>query len=328
MSAPDLVIFGCLTLDNVVTAKGECLPQTFGGNCLYAALAARLWCERVGVVSRAGENYPEAAFDLLHRREIDVAGIRRMAGPHGRNMAFAYRPDGSRTRVIPPELIARLPAAERDRFVDTTLLPDARERWLAFAPDPADVPGLWWESLSGAHCAFMPVLRHRQIAATLRARRGGAAWLQIDSPWHDAGDPDTDHTIALFPLLDSVLPSEVDLEKYRPGAAFEDTVRDLLQRGARRIVLKRGGAGCSVFEAGRGLVAEIPALPVAAVDPTGAGDAFCGGFLAGLRLTGDVIAASRHGTVAASFAVEAPGVARLVDATPAEVARRLAAIAG
>jgi len=38
MSAPELVVFGCLTLDNVITAAGDVLAQSYCGNCLYAGL--------------------------------------------------------------------------------------------------------------------------------------------------------------------------------------------------------------------------------------------------------------------------------------------------
>src|SRR5262245_35161548 len=115
MNAPELVVFGCLTLDNVVTAEGVCLPQSFGGNCLYAVLGARLWCDRVGIVSRYGADYPGAVFELLRETGIDAAGLARLDRPHGRNMAFAYRADGSRTRAIPPEVLARIPPRERPR---------------------------------------------------------------------------------------------------------------------------------------------------------------------------------------------------------------------
>ncbi len=46
------------------------------------------------------------------------------------------------------------------------------------------------------------------------------------------------------------------------------------------------------------------------VDVTGAGDAFCGGFLAGMFLTRDIISACAFGTVSASFIVESLGVTR------------------
>ena len=146
MTGPEVAIFGCLTPDNVVTATGECLPQTFGGNALYGALGARVWSDRVGMVSRFGDGYPMACFDLLRALNIDIGGVRHLGKPHGRNVAFAYKADGSRTRAFPPEIIERIPRAERSRFIDTSLLPDAMERWHEFAPDESDVPAGWWRS--------------------------------------------------------------------------------------------------------------------------------------------------------------------------------------
>ena len=109
MIGPDLVVLGCLTLDSVMTSAGDCLPQTFGGNVIYSALGARIWNDRVGAVSRYGTGYPEAAFDLLRSRGINTDGIRHVGSPHGRQIAFCYTEDGSRTRMFPPEVIARIP---------------------------------------------------------------------------------------------------------------------------------------------------------------------------------------------------------------------------
>ena len=326
MTGPQLVIMGNLTTDNVVTAEGECLPQTFGGNCLYSALGARVWSERVGVVSRYGLGYSEEPFERLRSLGVDTSGIRALDAPHGRNVAFAYRADGSRTRAFPPEVIARIPAAERARFIDTSLLSDADERWRQFAPDGEDVPPDWWSTVVAVHCAMMPVSKHLQIAATVRAKRDVAVWLQIDSPWHDHRAPEVGHATNLFRQIDAVLPSEADVEAYRPGEPVEETVRAMLDDGAKMVVLKMGPAGCSIFERGRGLIAEIPVVPVIARDPTGAGDAFCGGFLAGMQISGEVATAARYGAVSASFAVEAPGLAGLIKCSRPEANDRLESI--
>ena len=91
----------------------------------------------------------------------------------------------------------------------------------------------------------------------------------------------------------------------------------------RRIVVKRGAAGCLLFDAEGHCVLQVPACQVEAVDPTGAGDAFCGGVLAGLCRFGDLKRALACGTVSASFAVEGDGISRLVLADPDAAERRL-----
>jgi ribokinase len=71
---------------------------------------------------------------------------------------------------------------------------------------------------------------------------------------------------------------------------------------------------------------EIPALPIRTVDSIGAGDAYCGGFLAGLVETVDPLEAGFRGTVSASLAIEDYGAQAGMNPDPVEVARRLAAV--
>jgi sugar/nucleoside kinase (ribokinase family) len=312
---PQLVVFGCLTTDNVVTAAGDILPQNYGGNCLYAALGARVWNDRVGVVSRYGAGYSEAPIDLLRSLGVDTSGIRHLGVPHGRNVAFAYRADGSRTRAIPPGIIEHFPSAERARFLDTSLLPDAAERWQQFAPDADDVPPDWWPGIIGVHNAYMPVSKHAEIAAAIR-QRARAIWMQIDSPWDDP----------LLREIDALLPSEADVEAAEPGAPLAHTVSALLAAGAKTVVLKLGPSGCQVFKRGAGLIAEIPVVDVVPRDPTGAGDAFCGGFLAGMHIANDAVIAARYASVSASFAVEAPGLTGLANISRKDADDRLRSI--
>ncbi|MGH2618038.1 MAG: carbohydrate kinase family protein, partial [Thermomicrobiales bacterium] len=74
------------------------------------------------------------------------------------------------------------------------------------------------------------------------------------------------------------------------------------------------------------LLWEIPAVPVQAIDTIGAGDAYCGGFLAGLVETGDPIEAGLRGTVSASFAIQDYGAQAGMNPDPAEVRQRLHAL--
>jgi sugar/nucleoside kinase (ribokinase family) len=99
------------------------------------------------------------------------------------------------------------------------------------------------------------------------------------------------------------------------------------------VVVKRGAEGAELWT--RTAIYELPAYPVEAVDPTGAGDALAGGFLGRLsqRLpedsahawlrdqdcpalrSSDLVEALRWGMVCASFAVEQAGLRGLIDMT-------------
>lgn len=319
-----LVCAGSLTLDNIVTAEGRQLPQSFGGNVLYSALGARIWHDAVGLVSRAGSDFPAACLDLLAGRGLRTEGIRRLRSRHGMNVAFCYRRDGSRVREFPPEVIAAIAPQERQRFIDYGIAgADTRFAiWTEFAPDGTDIPDDWMPAIAALHCAAMPVQRHHAIAA--RVRRETNAWLQVDSPWYDERALGRDEATSLFALLDAILPSEDDVARASPGRAIADTLAHMQRQGARLIVLKRGARGSRILSTASKPV-DIPALPgAAAVDPTGAGDAFCGGFLAGIHLTGDPVQAALYGTVSASFAIAAPGIGGLLAASRDQAQERLA----
>jgi 2-dehydro-3-deoxygluconokinase len=59
-----------------------------------------------------------------------------------------------------------------------------------------------------------------------------------------------------------------------------DLARTIAAAGPAQVVIKRGAAGCTAVI--DGAVLEQPAVPVLAVDPVGAGDAFVAGYLAEL----------------------------------------------
>jgi sugar/nucleoside kinase (ribokinase family) len=106
--------------------------------------------------------------------------------------------------------------------------------------------------------------------------------------------------------------------------------REILRRGPRRLIIKRGEHGALLFDE-HGVFAA-PGFPLEdVVDPTGAGDSFAGGFVGYLaqRSEIDALALRRamiHATATASFCVEAVGTARIASVSRADVAARVAAI--
>lgn len=86
------------------------------------------------------------------------------------------------------------------------------------------------------------------------------------------------------------------------------------------VALTRGWRGLSLLT--RDGVHEVPSLPRAEVDPTGAGDVFAAAFLIRYRETDDPLEAASFAACAASCAVEGVGISTLGDRE--EVLRRMA----
>ncbi len=106
-------------------------------------------------------------------------------------------------------------------------------------------------------------------------------------------------------MAEYVLPSDADAELLWPEAEFADWAVALVRAGAKAVVLKRGDQGCVGMDAKQTLA--LPAHKVAVVDPTGAGDCFCGTFVALTQAGSDLRYALTRANAAGALAVGALG---------------------
>src|SRR5690606_38280027 len=118
-----------------------------------------------------------------------------------------------------------------------------------------------------------------------------------------------DDVSALITGLTAFLPSEEELRSLFHGRSSDlwEMAEALAAFGCEIIVIKRGERGQLLYDAQSRTRWEIPSYPSRMVNPTGAGDAFCGGFLAGYRRTYDPLQAVLHGNISASLTVEGNG---------------------
>jgi hypothetical protein len=74
---PELLILGQITIDHVVPAEPGHWYERLGGNALYAAAGARLWCDssRIGLVARRGPNMPASLGAMLAASGLTDSGI-------------------------------------------------------------------------------------------------------------------------------------------------------------------------------------------------------------------------------------------------------------
>jgi sugar/nucleoside kinase (ribokinase family) len=120
-------------------------------------------------------------------------------------------------------------------------------------------------------------------------------------------DPEGLWSVDLAGLLANVdvfLPNQSELAALTGSGSVEEGLRSL-ENGRTLTVVKLGESGCAVL-APEGLLA-VPAIPVAPVDTTGAGDSFNAGFLHG-RLHGLPLRdCLRCGVICGSLATQAAG---------------------
>jgi ribokinase len=116
---------------------------------------------------------------------------------------------------------------------------------------------------------------------------------------------------SIFQNIDVVIPNESEL-RILLGLPPDDPTpsRDLAQRlrrlGVGTVVVTLGRAGALVLSDRHDIA--IPALPVAVVDTTGAGDAFCAGFAVALGEGRDIVDAARFAVICGSYACSKLGV--------------------
>ena len=109
----------------------------------------------------------------------------------------------------------------------------------------------------------------------------------------------------LVGLVDWLIPNESEFARLFGGDPTPDAVLTAAASYGGRVVVTVGERGAVVVEDGRRT--DVPAPAATAVDTTGAGDAFVGGFAVGLARGWDGVRAAQFGCVCGALSVTAAG---------------------
>jgi sugar/nucleoside kinase (ribokinase family) len=283
---------GNLLVEDVVTPDGSRVLDRLGGDALYAAIGARAFADDVQMVVRLGRGFPESLVHAL----VD-AGLGAGLIPSCRDAIRLWVELGI-------EGGGRF-TFQSGSYVDAT-------------PTPEEIPAGLAEGLEAVHVAPVPFEQMEALVAWARPR---ARLVTVD-PHYEHMDADWSRVL---PLVDAFLPSRAEATALPGGwPGPEAAARAIAALGAVTIVIKLGSDG-SIGLRGDELV-RLPAADAAPVDPTGCGDAFCGGFLVGLAETDDLRMAMAYGTVAAGAVARDHGAAHALAVDRDEIRRRLTAL--
>lgn len=286
------LVVGSLALDTVETPYGRA-EEVLGGSASFFAAAASLY-QPVQVVAVVGDDFPLAQLDFLRERGVDFSGLQVAPGESFR-WGGAYNADFSARETL---------------FTTLGVFAD-------FSPViPASFRKARIVSLANIH----PILQ-------------GEVLDQVESPELVVCDTmnywierERSALMSLLQRIDLLMVNDTEIRQLSGIADLVRAARWVRERGPRRVVVKVGAKGALLFDGDAAF--RCPAYPLPrVVDPTGAGDAFAGGFaghLAGVgSCSGDALReALVQGSVMGSFAVESFSLDRLRNPEAREVAER------
>jgi sugar/nucleoside kinase (ribokinase family) len=288
-----LLVVGSIALDSIFTPFGE-TADALGGSAIYFSVAGSI-LNPVQVVGVVGQDYPYHELERLAARGIDWSGVERAQGE-----SFRWKGKYSYDLQSRETLETRLGV---------------------FANFQPRLP----QNFRSARFLFLGNIDpDLQLGVLKQVERPELVVCDTMNYWIQSKKS------ALLQLLESVdvlMVNDSEARELSGDWNIHRAGRWILSRGPKRVVIKQGEHGALLIEPKRTFY--VPAFPLESVfDPTGAGDAFAGGFMAYLARTrstseDNMRRAMVYGAALGSYAVEQFGIKGFEDVTLAGVEERV-----
>jgi sugar/nucleoside kinase (ribokinase family) len=278
----DIASIGHFCIDSIFLPNRQAPFTVLGGSAAYVSFAARRLGSRVAVVSKVGGDFPEAYSWWLEQESIDLSRVIKVESAKSTRFELKYNSDLS-DRVLVSK--SRAPSITIDELSSSL-----KASVVHIAPIAGEVTYDVVEKLKG--CAEVLSFDPQGLVRSF----------------------DENGTVSLCPLADKRMLEIVKMYKStlpEIGAVtgiseLNSAIKAVHDCGVEVVIVTLGARG-SVLSAD-GATYNIPACsPDRIVDPTGAGDAFMGGFLAEYVNGRNLLRCACVGSAAASLVVESMG---------------------
>lgn len=287
-----LLVVGSIALDSVETPFGT-TADALGGSAVFFAYAASLLhpVQMVGVV---GGDYPMDTLRRLARRDVDLSGVEQQPGESFRwKGKYSYDLQNRETLETRLGVFAEF----------NPLLPESfrRARYLFLGNIDPELQLAVLDQTDSAEFVAADTMNY---------------WIHSKR----------DVLLELLRHVDVLMVNDGEARELSGDWNIYRAARWIIRAGPKMVVVKQGVYGAVLVDDSRTFY--VPAFPLEEVfDPTGAGDAFAGGFMGQVARTHDVSPAGLrramvYGATMGSFAVERFSVYRFDEIGPAEVTAR------
>lgn len=278
----DVATIGHITIDHITSPTTPEAKPTLGGPPVYTTLAAKNLDSKTAIISKIGQDFPEAYIQWLRNQAINLSGLKRVKGAKTTSFILKYR---NEKRQL--QLISRAPPIT-----------------------PRDIP----TDLKAKAIHIAPVVNEIQTE-TIHAARKIASILSLD-PQGLVRHFDKNGNVNLKQWTNTEILEQIDIykssrEELKAATALTNpqaAMKKIQTHGPKTVITTKGTKGSTLLSEGK--FYEIPACkPRAIIDPTGAGDAYIGAFLAEYVRGRDLYWCACVGSAAASFVMEGIGPA-------------------
>jgi sugar/nucleoside kinase (ribokinase family) len=288
-----VLVVGSVALDSIETPFGS-VDDALGGSATFFSAAASLYT-RVQLVGVVGSDFPMEELAFLQERGVDLSGLERAEGEsfHWAGV-YSYDLNSRETRETRLGVFADFAPKIPERFRDAE-----------------------WIFLGNID----PVLQ-LQVLEQVRAPRMVAC--DTMNFWIEGRRGEL---LRLLKHVDLLMVNDSEARELSGDYNLLRAARWIHRHGPTLVIVKKGEHGAILFA--RDFIFFAPGYPLEEIfDPTGAGDAFAGGFLGYLARVGardptHLKHAMIYGSAMGSFAVERFGMQRLINLTAAEVHDRV-----
>ncbi|KKX47908.1 MULTISPECIES: PfkB family carbohydrate kinase [Sphingobacterium] len=293
-----LVVMGTVAFDAIETPFGK-TDKIVGGAGTFAALSASFLYDQVKLVGVIGEDFGDDNLNIITSKGVNVEGIQIIEGGKSFFWAGKYHNDMNSRDTITTEL---------------NVLADF---------DPI-IP----ESYQDCEFLLLGNATPQIQMTTLNRLKNKPKLVVLDTMnfWMDIA---MDDLKAVLKHVDVLTINDGEARQLSGEYSLVKAAATILEMGPKYLIIKKGEHGALLF--GEGQIFSAPALPLAEVfDPTGAGDAFAGGFIGYLAKVKTINFTNMknaviYGSALASFCVEKFGTERLQTLTQDEIEARLKA---
>lgn len=277
----DLVTVGHFAIDHIYSPEITSPKPTLGGPPTYVSMAAAKLNARVSVISKVGEDFSKDHAEWLKSNNVDLSGLKQVEGALTTRFVLEYGGCGERKlwlkALAPPILTSDVPKSIQARAIHVA--PIANELSVEVVKKLRKSTNILSLDPQGFVRSF-----NKQGKMRLR-------------DWREA---------FVLEHVDVYKSSQEEIKKVAKTTNLKRAMQTIRHYGANIVIVTRGTRGALLlFDSD---FYEIPpSKPRVILDPTGAGDAFIGAFLAEYIRGQDPLWCACVGSASASFVVEGLG---------------------